>query len=121
LKRLKNAAEMAVSMAEIAVVQAAEEKKKKTTERQDMLKLVPDAVVKFKAKDRDVCKLTKNEIAALLMGYYGIDVVSSLKKEKKLYFTNKLKDEIESDGTKIPPTAASATVAMAVDNSLVEE
>jgi hypothetical protein len=32
LKRLKNEAEMAASMAEIAVVQAAEEKKKKTTE-----------------------------------------------------------------------------------------
>ena len=110
MKRLQNAAELAASMAEIAVVQATAEKNKKTTERHDLLKLVPDAIVKFNEKGRDVSKLTKNEITALLMGCYGIDVGAAGKKEKKLYFTKKLQEEIASDGTKIP-AAAAATAA----------
>ena len=43
------------------------------------------------------------------MGYYGIDVVEDLKKEKKLYFTNKLAEEIYSDRTNIPTSAAATS------------
>ena len=67
-------------MAKIEVVQDVEEKKKTTTELQDLLKLVPDTISNFNEKYFYVSKLTKNEITAVLMGCYGIDVAAVLKR-----------------------------------------
>ena len=104
LKHLKNSAESAASMSDIAVVQSAEEKKKKkTTKLQDLIKLVPDAIMKFNEKDCYIFKLAKNEITAVLMGCYG---GGSAEEKKEAILFKKNQEDIDSDRTKITTDVA---------------
>ena len=91
-------------MSDIAVFKSTEEKKKKkTTKLQDLIKLVPDAIMKFNEKDCYIFKLAKNEITAVLMGCYG---GGSAEEKKEAILFKKNQEDIDSDRTKITTDVA---------------
>jgi hypothetical protein len=88
---------LAASMAEISRVTAALEDKKKKDERTDLICCVPEAIAKFKLKQMDASKLTKKELAAVLLVVYGADFLKEMTKEKKTFFVKKLTDEYSAN------------------------
>jgi hypothetical protein len=90
---MSNCNALAASMTEITRITAASEDNKKKDERADLMICVPEAVTKFKSKQMDATKLTKKELAAVLLMVYGADFVKELSKENKLFFVKKLTDE----------------------------
>jgi hypothetical protein len=79
------------------VIQADDDQQSETTERRDLLLLVPAAIAKFNEKGRDATKLKKSETVALLLTCYCVYTVAALKKEKKPFFIAKLQQKIDSD------------------------
>jgi hypothetical protein len=58
---------------------------------------VPEAITKFKLKQMDALKLTKKELAAVLLVVYGANFLKELSKENKEFFVNKLTDEYSAN------------------------
>ena len=80
-------------MSDITRTTAASEDKKKKDEQAGLMCCVPDAIAQFKLKEMDASKLTKMELAAVLLVVYGANFLKSLSKENKPFFINKLTDE----------------------------
>ncbi len=73
-----------------------------------MTACVPEAITKLKLNQMDAMKLTKKELAAVLLIVYGVDVVKELGKEKKPFFIKKLTDEFSSNPDAIDAYAGSS-------------
>ena len=84
-------------MAEITRITAASEEKKKKDERAGLVCCVPEAITKFKLKQMDASKLTKKQLAAVLLVIYGADFLKELSKENKPFFINKLTHEYSAN------------------------
>jgi hypothetical protein len=106
LERMNNCNTLAASMAEITRITAASEDKK--DERADLIICVPEAITKFKLKQMDATKLTKKELAAVLLIIYGADLVKELSKENKPFFAKKLTDEYSANPDVIDAYASSS-------------
>jgi hypothetical protein len=74
LKQMKRQAELADSLAEINRVDKEESTKKKSNEVLMLTLAVPAAVKKYREKGYDASKLTKVELASLLIVVYFIDI-----------------------------------------------
>jgi hypothetical protein len=54
-------------------------------------------IKKTKLKQMDASKLTKKELAAVLLVVYGADFLKEMTKEKKTFFVKKLTDEYSAN------------------------
>lgn len=79
MKRMKQALELAKSLAEIARIDAAEDKAKKDELDKELLEVAPDAVKKWYAKGKDFSKITIKEQRAIAHKYYKVILSNSQK------------------------------------------
>ena len=84
---------LAESMAEITRITAASEDKNNKYKQALFICCVPEAIAKFKLKQMDVSKLTKKELAAVLLVVYGANFLKELIKEDKPFLINNLIDD----------------------------
>jgi hypothetical protein len=118
LAKYVNKVEMTKSIAGIETIErAATLKKKKKKKKKDstraLIQMSGDARTKLAAKNGDVSKITKKEISAMLLPYYGISVDES--KYSKPVMIQMLSEKIQHNPESIlvPPVAAAPGAAHA--------
>jgi hypothetical protein len=115
LAKYKNKVEMTKSIAGIETIERAAtlKKKKKKDITHALIQMSGDARTKLAAKNGDVSKITKKEISAMLLAYYGISVGES--KYSKPVMIQMLSEKIQHNPESIvvPPVAAAPHAAVA--------
>lgn len=128
VKRMKQDLKLAASVAAINVAEAKEKEEKKAGEQKEVQDKAPKAVEKLEKNGRDITKLTKMEISAIMSAAYRTYI--SPKKSGKGYgkddFVKKLKekmngniggytayvDSLKMEGESVADAADSSTVAV---------
>ena len=96
---MKCQAELADSLAEINRADKEEIEKKKAGEVEILTSTAPAAVKKYREKDYDANKLTKVEIASVLIGVYCVEI--AYQKVLKKVLVDALNDKHGSDPKKL--------------------
>ena len=91
LAKMKRQLELAKSISEINVAEKKQAEKKRESETQELIQAGPDAVKKLLSKGRDVSKLIKKEICAVLLTCFG---VFENEKNKKPLLVSALENKI---------------------------
>jgi hypothetical protein len=118
LARYGNKVDLTKSIADIETTEKAAALKKKNDSTRELINLSGDARTKLAAKKGDVSKITKKEISAMMLAFYGTSVDES--KHLKPPMIKMLSDKIQQNPENIvvspvaaAPGAAGAAVAAA--------
>ena len=109
LAKLKSQCMLAQSIAEIKAGDKAATEEKKSNELRDLVMLAGPANSKLAAKNGDLMKITKREICAILLVYYGTSFEEG--KHTKQVLVDMLSAKIEASPENIVIPAAAATSA----------
>ena len=108
LAKLKNQCLLAQSIAEIKTGDKAAAEEKKSKELRDLVMLAGPANSKLAAKNGDLTKITKREICAILLVYYGTRVEEGKHAKQALIDMLSAKIEASPENIVIPAAAAAA-------------
>jgi hypothetical protein len=111
LAKLKSQCMLAQSIAEIKAGDKAATEEKKSKELRDLVMLAGPANSKLAAKNGDLMKITKREICAILLVYYGTSVEEGKYAKQALVDMLSAKIEAGPENIVIPAAAAAAAAA----------
>ena len=103
LEKMRNQVQLASSIAQVGRVQRLEAIAKKNEETAEKLNLAPTALAKLEKNNGDVEKLTKKEIAAVLLVKYNVTMSESGNKKQKL--ADALRERMQNKQNDVPKTS----------------